>query len=298
VNVDVDRVADSPGLEQEAPRSVGAARGFLSRFFSSKLTVVGVVVFLGVILLVVVGPLILDINPNTQDLANQFANPSGRHLLGTDVLGRDVLSRVLYGGRLSLLLAGVCVVLALLTGALIGLVTGFVGGWIDAVTMRIMDVMLAIPSLLLAVAIAAALGPSLRTLVIAIVVPNIPSDARLIRSVVISVREQDYVFAARACGVRPSRIMFRHVLKNCMSPIVTNTAIIFGFTLLEIGALGFLGLGVQPPQIEWGTLLTDAQTYLFNRPLVVLAPGLALFLVAFAANLIGDGLRDGFDPTK
>jgi peptide/nickel transport system permease protein len=205
---------------------------------------------------------------------------------------------VLYGGRLSLLLAGVCVVLALLTGALIGLVTGFVGGWIDAVTMRIMDVMLAIPSLLLAVAIAAALGPSLRTLVIAIVVPNIPSDARLIRSVVISVREQDYVFAARACGVRPSRIMFRHVLKNCMSPIVTNTAIIFGFTLLEIGALGFLGLGVQPPQIEWGTLLTDAQTYLFNRPLVVLAPGLALFLVAFAANLIGDGLRDGFDPTK
>ena len=299
MSIELGRASEAEGgLQQEAPESVSAARGFLGRFFSSKLTVLGVVILVVMILLVVFGPMIVRVDPNAQDLANQFAQPSAQHLLGTDALGRDVLSRVLHGGRVSLSIACVCVALALLTGALIGLVSGFVGGWFDGVVMRIMDVMLAIPSLLLAVAIAAALGPSLRTLVIAVVVANIPGDARLIRSVVISVRERDYVFAARACGVRPSRIMFRHVLKNSMSPIVTNSAILFGFMLIEIGALGFLGLGIQPPGIEWGTLLTDAQTYIFSRPIVVLAPGLAIFLVALAANLVGDGLRDGFDPTK
>lgn len=299
MTVDPGRLADTGvPLDGDAPSGEGGAHGFLRRLFSSKLSGFGVVLLAMMVLLVLVGPLLWRVDPNAQNLPARLLPPSGSHPFGTDALGRDVLSRVLHGGRLSLAIALACVLLALLSGALIGLAVGFVGGWVDSVVMRVMDVMLAIPSLLLAVVIAAALGPSIRSLILAVVIPNVPSDARLIRSVVLSVREHDYVFAARACGVRPSRIMTRHVLPNSISTILTNTAILFGFTLLEIGALGYLGLGVQSPKIEWGVLLSDAETYIFNRPVVVLAPGLAIFLVALAANLVGDALRDAFDPAR
>jgi peptide/nickel transport system permease protein len=299
VTVEPGRLADTAvPVDDDALGGEGHARGFLRRLFSSKLSGFGVVLLAAMVLLVLVGPLLWRVDPNAQNLPARLLPPSGSHPFGTDALGRDVLSRVLHGGRLSLAIALACVLLALLSGALIGLAVGFVGGWVDSVVMRIMDVMLAIPSLLLAVAIAAALGPSIRSLILAVVIPNVPSDARLIRSVVLSVRERDYVFAARACGVRPSRIIARHVLPNSISTILTNTAILFGFTLLEIGALGYLGLGVQAPNIEWGVLLSDAETYIFNRPVVVLAPGLAIFVVALAANLVGDALRDAFDPTR
>lgn len=283
--------------EIEPPRPAAHRHDFRRRLFSSKLSTFGIGLLATIVIVVAFGPVVWRVDPIAQNLVARLGAPSAQHPLGTDALGRDVLSRVLYGGRLSLTIAFICVVLALMTGALIGLVCGFIGGKLDSIVMRVMDVMLSIPSLLLAVAIAAALGPSMKTLVIAVVVPNIPGDARLVRSVVLSVRESDYVFAARACGVRPSRIMTRHVLANSVSTILTNTAILFGFTLIEVGALGFLGLGVQPPSIEWGTLLEDAQTYIFSRPVVVLAPGLAIFLVALSANLIGDALRDAFDPS-
>ena len=282
--------------EIESPTPAAHRHDFRRRLFSSKLSTFGIGLLATIVIVVAFGPLVWRVDPTAQNLVARLGAPSAQHPLGTDALGRDVLSRVLHGGRLSLTIAFICVVLALMTGALIGLVCGFIGGKLDSIVMRVMDVMLSIPSLLLAVAIAAALGPSMKTLVIAVVVPNIPGDARLVRSVVLSVRESDYVFAARACGVRPSRIMTRHVLANSVSTILTNTAILFGFTLIEVGALGFLGLGVQPPSIEWGTLLEDAQTYIFSRPVVVLAPGLAIFLVALSANLIGDALRDAFDP--
>jgi peptide/nickel transport system permease protein len=251
-----------------------------------------------IVIAVAVGPLLWRVDPNAQDLLGRFGPPSASHPLGTDSLGRDVLSRVLHGGRLSLSIATIAVVLSLLTGAMIGLVAGFVGGWVDSFVMRVMDVMLSIPSLLLAVAIAAALGAGIRSLILAVVIPGIPGDARLVRSVVKSVRERDFVFAARASGVRPSRIITRHVLANSMSTIVTNAAVGFGFILLIVGGLGYLGIGAQPPDIEWGLLLSDGQQYLFNRPIVAIVPGLAIFLSALSANLVGDALRDAFDPSR
>jgi peptide/nickel transport system permease protein len=276
----------------------GRPRGFGRRLFSSKVSAFGVVLFTLIVVTVIVGPLVWRADPNAQEILKQFGPPSAEHPLGTDALGRDVLSRVLHGGRLSLTIAFVSVVLSLLTGSVIGLVAGFVGGWLDNFLMRVMDVMLSIPSLLLAVAIAAALGAGTESLILAVVIPGIPGDARLIRSVVTSVRERDFVFAARASGVRRFRIMTRHVLPNILSTVVTNAAVGFGFILLIVGGLGYLGIGVQPPNVEWGLLLDDGQQYLFNRPIVVLVPGLAIFLTALSANLLGDALRDAFDPSR
>ena len=297
MTIDVTQLP-APDLGGEPTDGSPRRRGFARRMFSSKLSIFGVALLIAIVLTVVVGPLIWRVDPNKQDLLGRFGAPTGEHPLGTDALGRDVLSRVLVGGRLSLAIAFVCVALSLVTGALIGLLAGFIGGLTDGIVMRVMDVMLAIPSLLLAVAIAAALGPGTMSLIMAVVIAGIPGDARLVRSVVTSIRERNYIFAARASGVRPWRVVTRHVLPNSMSTIVTNAAVAFGFVLLIVGGLGYLGIGAQPPTIEWGMLLSDSQQYLFNRPIVAIVPGLAIFLTALAANLVGDALRDGFDTSR
>jgi peptide/nickel transport system permease protein len=298
MTIDVVSAGADHGMGVEPSAGPVKRRGFVRRLFSSKVSGSGIVLLALIVLVVVLGPVFWTADPHQQDLLGRFGAPSGEHPLGTDALGRDVLSRVLYGGRLSLSIAAIAVVLSLLTGTAIGLVAGFVGGWVDSLIMRIMDILLSIPSLLLAVAIAAALGAGTSSLILAVVIPGIPGDARLVRSVVKSVRERDFVFAARAAGVRPSRIVVRHVLANSMSTIVTNAAIGFGFILLIVGALGYLGIGAQPPTIEWGLLLADSQQYLFNRPIVAIVPGLAIFLTALGANLAGDALRDAFDPSR
>lgn len=297
MTIDVTQGGPGGGLGIE-PVASPRGRGFARRLCASRVSVFGFALLGLIVIAVAVGPLLWRVDPNAQDLLGRFGPPSASHPLGTDSLGRDVLSRVLHGGRLSLSIATIAVVLSLLTGAMIGLVAGFVGGWVDSFVMRVMDVMLSIPSLLLAVAIAAALGAGIRSLILAVVIPGIPGDARLVRSVVKSVRERDFVFAARASGVRPSRIITRHVLANSMSTIVTNAAVGFGFILLIVGGLGYLGIGAQPPDIEWGLLLSDGQQYLFNRPIVAIVPGLAIFLSALSANLVGDALRDAFDPSR
>jgi ABC-type dipeptide/oligopeptide/nickel transport system permease subunit len=247
-------------------------------------------------LAVAVGPLLWTVDPNEQNLLARSVNPSWQHPLGTDSLGRDVLSRLLHGGRASLSIAMAAVVVSTAVGGSIGLVAGFVRGRTESILMRLMDVLLALPSLLLALLVAATLGPSVRNTVIAVVLPSIPADARMVRSVVLSVRERDFVFAARASGVRPVRIMLRHVLPNCVGTVVVMASVSFGFVLLIVASLGFLGLGVPRPDAEWGAMLSDASTYILSRPVVVIAPGLAIFLTALAANLAGDALRDAFDP--
>jgi peptide/nickel transport system permease protein len=295
----IDVTQEPPGPSPDAEGwPTGHGRGFLRRLFSSKISSFGVILLSLIVLTVLVGPIVWRVDPNAQDLLGRFASASASHPFGTDALGRDVLSRVLHGGRVSIWMAFVCVLLSLVTGAVIGLVSGFVGGWIDNFIMRVMDVLLSVPALLLAIAIAAALGAGMGSLILAVVIPGIPGDARLVRSVVKSVRERDYVFAARASGVRSSRVLFRHIVPNCTSTVVTNVAVGFGFVLLVIGALGYLGIGLQPPDVEWGLLLSDGQSYLFNRPIVVLVPGLAIFLTALSANLVGDALRDAFDPSR
>lgn len=297
MTIDVATAEADHGMGGESPTGPVKGRGFLRRLLSSKMSVFGLAILLLVVLVVAIGPVVWTADPHEQDLLGRFGPPTREHPLGTDALGRDVLARVLQGGRLSLSIAAIAVLLSLLTGTVIGLVAGFAGGWVDSFIMRLMDILLSIPSLLLAVTIAAALGAGMSSLILAVVIPGIPGDARLVRSVVKSVRERDFVFAARASGVRPSRIVVRHVLANSMSTIVTNAALGFGFILLIVGALGYLGIGAQPPTIEWGLLLADSQQYLFNRPIVAIVPGLAIFLTALGANLAGDALRDAFDPS-
>jgi peptide/nickel transport system permease protein len=285
-----------PGSAAEIRPSDRRARAFVRRLFGSKLSGAGVVVLVTIAVAVVVGPLLWTVGPNEQNLLARSVNPSWEHPLGTDSLGRDVLSRLLHGGRASLSIALAAVAVSTAIGGLIGLVAGFVRGLTESILMRLMDVLLALPSLLLALLVAATLGPSIRNTVIAVVLPSIPADARMVRSVVLAVRERDFVLAARASGVRPWRIMVRHVLANCVGTVLVMASVSLGFVLLIVAGLGFLGLGVPPPDAEWGAMLSDASTHIVSRPVVVLAPGLAIFFTALAANLTGDALRDVVDP--
>lgn len=284
------------GPEVRAARSNIRLRSFLRRLFSNRISGVGVALLIIIALAVVIGPLVWAVDPNTQDLAARIAAPSAAHPLGTDLLGRDVLSRVLHGGRVSLAIATSSILLSTVVGGGVGLIAGFVGGIVDSVLMRIGDVILAVPFLLLALMVSATLGTGVTNTVLALTIPAIPRDARVVRAAVLSVKERDFVLAARASGVRRSRIMIRHVLSNSMSVVLMSMAVGMGFTLLAVAGLGFLGLGVQPPDPEWGAMLSDAQSYIINRPLAVLVPGLAIFLAALSANLIGDAVRDALDP--
>ncbi len=268
---------------------------FLRRLLTNRLSGFGFVLLLVIILAVTLGPLIWTVDPNAQNLADRIAPPSGAHPLGTDNLGRDVLSRIFYGGRTTLLITFAAVALAGIIGAAIGLIAGYFGGVIDAVLMRINDVLLALPFLLLALMISVALGPGIINTAIALTIPAIPRDARLVRAAVLSVKQGDYVFAARASGVRSRRIITHHVLRNISSGVLMVMSVGVAYSLLAVAGLGFLGLGVQPPTAEWGAMLTDGRMYIISAPLVVIVPGLAIMLTALAANLVGDAFRDAFD---
>jgi ABC-type dipeptide/oligopeptide/nickel transport systems, permease components len=268
---------------------------FVRRLLTNRLSGFGFVLLLAIILAVVFGPLIWTVDPTAQNLAERIAPPSAAHPLGTDSLGRDVLSRILYGGRTTLLITFTAVLLSGIIGAAIGLIAGYFGGAIDAVLMRINDVLLALPFLLLALMISVALGPGVVNTAIALTIPAIPRDARLVRAAVLSVKQGDYVFAARASGVRPRRIITHHVLRNISSGVLMVMSVGVAYSLLAVAGLGFLGLGVQPPAAEWGAMLTDGRMYIISNPVVVLVPGLAIMLTALAANLVGDAFRDAFD---
>lgn len=268
---------------------------FVRRLLSNRLSGFGFILLLTVILVVALGPLVWTIDPNAQNLAERIAAPSWAHPFGTDNLGRDVLSRILHGGRATLLIAFTAVILSGVIGAAIGLIAGYFGGVIDAVLMRINDILLALPFLLLALMISVALGPGIVNTAIALTIPAIPRDARLVRAAVLSVKQGDYVFAARAAGVRSHRIITHHVLRNISSGVLMVMSVGVAYSLLAVAGLGFLGLGVQPPAAEWGAMLTDGRTYIVSNPIVVLVPGLAIMITALAANLVGDAFRDAFD---
>jgi len=268
---------------------------FMRRLLTNRLSGFGFVLLLAIILAVVIGPLIWTVDPAAQNLAERIAPPSAAHPLGTDSLGRDVLSRILYGGRTTLLITFTAVLLSGIIGAAIGLIAGYFGGVVDAVLMRINDVLLALPFLLLALMISVALGPGIVNTAIALTIPAIPRDARLVRAAVLSVKQGDYVFAARASGVRSRVIITRHVLRNISSGVLMVMSVGVAYSLLAVAGLGFLGLGVQPPAAEWGAMLTDGRMYIISNPVVVLVPGLAIMLTALAANLVGDAFRDAFD---
>ncbi len=263
----------------------------------NKLSLFGVTVGAIILVLVVLGPFVWRVDSG-QDLLNRLAPPSRDHPLGTDTQGRDMLSRLLNGGRVSLAIAFTTVGIASTIGGTLGLVAGYRRGWVESVIMRLMDVLMSFPAILMALMIAAARGPGVANTILAVTVPSIPGFARLTRSKVLSVRERDYVLAARAAGVRPRRIMTRHVLRNSMGPLIVAGSINLGFVLLIVAGLGYLGLGVQPPTPEWGAILTDSQTYLRQRPLAILAPGLLISLTILSLNLVGDALSDVLDPEQ
>lgn len=222
--------------------------------------------------------------------------PCLEHPLGTDELGRDVLARIVHGSRLSLEIALLSTAISLSVGGIIGAYAGYIGGRFDSVMMRIMDIFLAIPNMLLALAIVAALGPNLMNLIIAIAISDIPRFARILRSTVLSIKDNDFVEAARAAGAKRSTIVFREVIPNCLAPLIVQASIVMAAAIILAAGLSFIGLGVQPPAPEWGAMLSSGRAYIRDYQYLVLFPGLAIVITALAFNLLGDGLRDALDP--
>jgi peptide/nickel transport system permease protein len=247
-------------------------------------------------LVAVLAPRIAPEGIDQENLVGRLKPPSAAHLLGTDELGRDIFSRVIYGARISMTVGFVAVAGALGTGALLGITAGYAGGWFDGLIMRLMDVMLAFPSIILAIGIVAMRGPGLNNTILAVSVVNIPIYARVARASTLSIKEHEYVTAARALGARSWRILLRAVLPNGASPLVVQGTLGVAGAILDAAALGFLGLGAQPPTPEWGAMLSDAYKYLLTAFWAALAPGAAIALVVLSFNLAGDGLHDALDP--
>jgi peptide/nickel transport system permease protein len=252
---------------------------------------------IGALLLVAIfAPYIAPYEPNEQNILFRYQAPSAKHWLGTDEMGRDILSRIIYGSRISLQVGLISISLALLVGVILGLMAGYYGGFIDMLVMRLMDIMLAFPAILLAIAIVAILGPQLQNAMIAIAIINIPRFARVIRSSTLSIKESEYIKAARALGAKDIRIITRHLFPNALAPLIVQTTLSIATAILEAAALSFLGLGAQPPSPEWGAMLTDARSALQKAPWVATFPGLAIIFGVLGFNLLGDGLRDALDP--
>jgi peptide/nickel transport system permease protein len=304
-------VPSPPGPAPTAPGQVGPgergrpARLTLRRALRSPQLVGGTIIMTAVIGVALLAPWLAPMDPLEQNLQNRLIEPQGifaggsdpgrAHILGTDELGRDLLSRIIFGTRLSLIVGLVATGLALLIGGVCGAIAGYLGGWIDSIIMRVMDVLLAMPGVLLAIAIVAALGPSLTNAVLAIAIVRVPVMARVIRGDVISARELQYVEAARALGLPGMRILFRHILPNAWVPTMVVATLGMGTAIVTEAALSFLGLGAQPPDISWGRMLSVGLGVLRTDPHVTLYPGLAIFIVVLGFNLIGDGLRDVLD---
>lgn len=264
--------------------------------------VIGLAVFLAVVFIAVFAPFIAPHLPNDQDRSALLLPPvwaeggNWSYLLGTDAVGRDIVSRLIFGSRFSLFIGVIVVTLSVISGVLIGLVSGYFGGRIDTVIMRIMDVILAFPSLLLALVLVAILGPGLVNAMIAISLVNQPHFVRLARASVMTEKGKDYVVGSKVAGAGTMRLMFLTILPNCLAPLIVQATLAFSSAILDAAALGFLGMGAQPPTPEWGTMLAEAREFIQRAWWVVTFPGLAILITVLAINLMGDGLRDALDP--
>lgn len=285
-------------LNQAEPRrSRGLMRDAMRRLVSGWNGRVGLAIITLIVLIGVLAPIVDPYDPTTDsDLANARISPSWEHPFGTDRLGRDMFRRVIHGTRVSLLIGFVVVAVSGTFGTLLGLTAGYFGKTVDTVIMRLMDVLLAFPAILLAIAIVAVRGPGLTNTILAVAIVGVPGYARVVRSMVLSLRERDYVDAARMIGVSNSRIMFGHILPNSLSPLIVQATLGVGGAILFAAALGFLGLGVQPPTPEWGAMISDGIPFLRQSPYLVFFPGIAIMVTVLGFNLLGDGLRDALDP--
>ena len=266
------------------------------RFTANRLGVFGLIVVVVLSAVALLAPYLAPYDPAKQDFSALLQGPGAAHLLGTDELGRDTLTRVMYGARISLSAGLVSVAAALLVGTLLGLVAGFVGGWLDELIGRIIDALLAFPFLILAISLAAILGPSLQNTMLAIAIVTTPAFARVTRAQVIAQRELEYVQAAGALGAGSWRTLLRHILPNISGALIVQTSLAIAEAVLAESTLSFLGLGVQPPTPSWGSMLNTARGYLQTTPWLALSPGVIIFVTVLAFNLLGDGLRDALDP--
>ena len=281
---------------QEMPPKVSSFQHFRRVFFSRGVVVFGFIVVMLFMLMAVFSPLIAPYDPYAQNLDNVMAKPSLTHWLGTDTVGRDTLSRIIYGSRISLMVGVVALGLAAGIGLFLGLVAGYFGGITNSIIMRFIDTLMTIPMMLLALTIAAVLGGGLTNVIIALGIALIPTYARLMCGQAMAIKQNDYVTAARSIGASNLRTMMRHVAPNCFPPLIVMMTMQIGITILAEAGLSFLGIGINPPGAAWGAMVSEGYRYLTTNPMLSFAPGLAIMLVVFAFNMIGDGLRDALDP--
>jgi peptide/nickel transport system permease protein len=289
--------AGSLALQADEPRSLTTARARVRREFVRHRLALGGAVFLTVVIVAgFLAPVIAPYDPIAQSLLSRLEAPSAEHWLGTDEIGRDEFSRLLYGARTSLFIGFVGTAGGIVLGSLLGLMAGYFGGWTDNLLMRLIDVMYAFPGILLAILIVAIMGPGLTNLMVALTIWGTPTLARIVRSVILSLKEQEFVLAAEAIGATPGRVILRHLFPNTTAPIIVYASLGVAGSLLTAASLGFLGVGVQPPTPEWGAMLSTGRGYLREASFLMIFPGLMIFLTVMSLNLIGDALRDALDP--
>lgn len=283
--------ADTMGLRRQSQW-----RDVWQRLCRNRLAMVSLVVIVLLFLMCFFAEYVAPYGYAEQNLKERFQYPSWQHLMGTDNLGRDLFSRIIYGGRISLLVSLSAMVIAVVVGCSIGAVAAYFGGWFEAVIMRLFDIIMAIPSFLLAVSIQSILGSGIQNAAVAIAIANAPMFARVTRSAVLTVKDQEFVEAARSLGAGSMRIVFREILPNTLATIIVNATLMLGSAILTISSLSFIGLGVQLPIPEWGSILSSGRQYIRDFYPLVIFPGLAIMVTLFAFNLLGDGLRDALDP--
>ena len=268
------------------------------RYKKNKLALFGLAVFLIIVIVSISTPLFIDYRTQVikQNIMDKFQTSSAAHILGSDQFGRDILCRLLWGARYSILCGLGVMVLSLSVGAVLGASAGYFGGIYDQIIMRVLDVFFAIPMTLMAISIVAAFGNSIPNLIVAISLGQIPKMTRIIRSSVITLKDQDFIEAARACDTKKSRIIFKHILPNAMGTLIVEGTLTMGKSIILIAGLSFIGMGIQPPAPEWGAMLSEAKNYMLNYPYLMYAPGIAIVRTALAIARIGDGLRDALDP--
>ncbi len=287
----IDMDSNLRTLKPEKPSII-----FWKRYRRNKPATLGLIILITLIIASIAAPVLTNYDPEKQSLRSSLEFPSKEHILGTDYLGRDILARLLYGGRISLMIGFLAVGLGLIIGVSLGAISGFFGGWADLIIQRIADILLSFPSFLLALTLVAMLGVGLRNVVISVGILAIPSFIRLVRSSVLSVREMQYVEASRCAGANDTHILSKHILPNSMAPVIINASLNLGYAISTAAGLGFLGLGVPPNIPEWGMMLGQAKNYIFSHPYMVTYSGLTIFVTIISVNLIGDGLRDALDP--
>lgn len=268
------------------------------RFAKNKMAMVGLAIFVFLLIMVLTCDIFFDYQMDAinQNISQRLQTPSAEHPFGTDQYGRDVLARIVYGARISLV-ASLCIIsVSTVLGALFGSIAAYYGGWVDNIIMRVMDVFYALPFNLMAICIVASIGGGIVNLGIACVVGVVPGFTRIFRSAILPIREQEYVEAAKACGTGTSRILIKHIIPNAMGPIIVQATLNLAITILAIAGLSYIGLGIESPTPEWGAMLSEGREFMRNYPYLVIFPGLAILVSALSLNLMGDGLRDALDP--